>query len=270
MRHDPTRRPLSQRKAAGEVMLNIISLGAGVQSSTMALMAAHGEITPMPDCAIFADTGAEPKAVYDYLYYLQERLPFKIYRVSAGNLADDLIAGVNSTGQKFSPVPWHMAQGIGRRQCTREYKLAPIYKKIRELRGVSKESVRVWVGISVDESHRAKPAQVKYITNVFPLLDKGMYRLNCLNWMRQQAHQTPPRSACVFCPYHDNKEFSELKENDKPGWEMAVKVDAAIRASGESQFAHRSLVPLADADLTAPDKDQLSMFGNECEGMCGV
>jgi hypothetical protein len=27
-------------------MMNIISLGAGVQSSTMALMAAHGEITP--------------------------------------------------------------------------------------------------------------------------------------------------------------------------------------------------------------------------------
>jgi len=47
--------------------MNIISLGAGVQSSTMALMASHGEITPMPDAAIFADTGWEPKAVYDHL-----------------------------------------------------------------------------------------------------------------------------------------------------------------------------------------------------------
>ena len=36
--------------------LHIISLGAGVQSSTMALMAACGEITPMPTAAIFADT----------------------------------------------------------------------------------------------------------------------------------------------------------------------------------------------------------------------
>lgn len=44
-------------------MLNIISLGAGVQSTTMALMAAHGEIEPMPDCAIFADTKVEPAAV---------------------------------------------------------------------------------------------------------------------------------------------------------------------------------------------------------------
>ena len=39
--------------------IHIISLGAGVQSSTMALMAACGEITPMPQCAIFADTQAE-------------------------------------------------------------------------------------------------------------------------------------------------------------------------------------------------------------------
>ncbi len=42
-------------------MHNIISLGAGVQSSAMALMAAKGEITPMPDAAIFADTQSEPR-----------------------------------------------------------------------------------------------------------------------------------------------------------------------------------------------------------------
>lgn len=51
-------------------MMRIISLGAGVQSTTMALMAAHGAITPMPDCAIFADTGWEPIAVYDHLRWL--------------------------------------------------------------------------------------------------------------------------------------------------------------------------------------------------------
>jgi len=37
------------------IKLRVLSLGAGVQSTTLALMAAHGEIGPMPDCAIFAD-----------------------------------------------------------------------------------------------------------------------------------------------------------------------------------------------------------------------
>lgn len=51
-------------------MFRVISLGAGVQSTTMALMAAHGEIGPMPDCAIFADTQDEPPEVYDHLAWL--------------------------------------------------------------------------------------------------------------------------------------------------------------------------------------------------------
>ncbi|ANS02942.1 hypothetical protein [uncultured Mediterranean phage uvDeep-CGR0-AD1-C123] len=47
-------------------MLEVISLGAGVQSSVMALMAAHGEL-PIPECAIFADTQFEPRQVYEHL-----------------------------------------------------------------------------------------------------------------------------------------------------------------------------------------------------------
>ena len=42
--------------------LTVISLGVGVQSSTMLLMAAKGEL-PNVDCAIFADTGYEPKSL---------------------------------------------------------------------------------------------------------------------------------------------------------------------------------------------------------------
>jgi hypothetical protein len=42
-------------------MTRIISLGAGVQSSAMLLMALEGRFEDMPDCAIFADTQDEPK-----------------------------------------------------------------------------------------------------------------------------------------------------------------------------------------------------------------
>jgi 3'-phosphoadenosine 5'-phosphosulfate sulfotransferase (PAPS reductase)/FAD synthetase len=71
--------------------LTVISLGAGVQSSTMALMAADGEL-PKPDCAIFADTGNEPKAVYRYLEFLKKVLPYPIYKVSKGNITEDMIS----------------------------------------------------------------------------------------------------------------------------------------------------------------------------------
>ena len=71
--------------------IHIISLGAGVQSSTMALMAACGEITPMPKCAIFADTQDEPRAVYDWLKWIVQKLPFTVYQVTAGKLSENLL-----------------------------------------------------------------------------------------------------------------------------------------------------------------------------------
>ncbi len=63
-------------------MINVISLGAGVQSTCMAMMAKDGAL-PMPDCAIFADTGNEPLHVYTHLENLKKILPFPIHIVKA-------------------------------------------------------------------------------------------------------------------------------------------------------------------------------------------
>ncbi len=71
---------------AAEIRLRVLSLGAGVQSTTLALMAAHGEIGPMPDCAIFADTGWEPLWHIDRLHlgdYVQIAAGVKI--IMGGN-----------------------------------------------------------------------------------------------------------------------------------------------------------------------------------------
>ena len=73
-----------------EYALIVLSLGAGVQSSTLLLMAEAGEIEPRPDAAIFADTGWEPAAVYQHLDWLETQTSIPIHRVSNGrNLYDD-------------------------------------------------------------------------------------------------------------------------------------------------------------------------------------
>src|SRR5262245_44433661 len=118
--------------------MNIISLGAGVQSSTVALMAAHGDITPMPDGAIFADTQWEPKAVYEWLGFLVESLPFPVYRVTVGSIRADLLAHTNSTGQRIAALPFFIrnadgSEAMGQRQCTKEYKTTPIRQQISKL-----------------------------------------------------------------------------------------------------------------------------------------
>ena len=40
-------------------MRDVLSLGAGVQPTAVAPMAAHGEIAPMPDLAVFTDTALQ-------------------------------------------------------------------------------------------------------------------------------------------------------------------------------------------------------------------
>ena len=249
-------------------MIHIISLGAGVQSSTMALMAAHGEITPTPTCAIFADTQAEPRDTYDFLDYLAEVLPFPIHRVTAGSLLDNILANKTLSGHEYQDVPWRTYGGMGKRQCTTQYKILPLYRKLREMGATAKAPVSFWIGISADEADRMKPARVKYVQNRWPLLEKSMTRLHCLRWLDEHGYRRPPKSSCVFCPYKGNAEWRALEPDD---FATAVKVDEFIRSFGVQQFAHRDLVPLKDADIrSAEDAGQLSMFGDECEGICGV
>lgn len=261
------------------IKLRVISLGAGVQSTTLALMAARGEIEPMPDCAIFADTQWEPKDVYRHLDWLEKQLPFPVYRVTAGNLREDIMRRSNTTGGRFAVVPWHMrmpngGEAMGRRQCTSEYKLRPIQRKIVELLGGRpKEGAEAWIGISVDEAIRCKPSRVQYIQNRWPLLEKRMNRGDCIAWLGRHGYATPSKSACIGCPFHNNHHWSELRKNLEE-WTDVLEVDAAIRNQpgfrGE-QYVHRSLLPLDKVDLsTAEDRGQLNLFNNECEGMCGV
>src|SRR5437879_6582154 len=55
----------------------ILSLGAGVQSTTLALMALRGHLPvadTRPMAAVFADTGFEPRRVYEHLHWLIQTL----------------------------------------------------------------------------------------------------------------------------------------------------------------------------------------------------
>jgi len=256
-------------------MLNIISLGAGVQSSTMALMAAKGEIGPMPTAAIFADTGAEPAGVMRWLDWLEAQLPFPVHRVMH---KEGLLADLMRPGQTRASNPPLFSEngGMLMRKCTGDFKIAVIKRTARALMKSKGESqISQWIGISVDEAHRMKPSRVKYSSHRWPLIERGMTRGDCLLWMERNGYPTPPKSACTFCPYHSDHHWQDMKENDPESFAQAVMVDERIRqgfaGSRERLYIHRSRVPLADARFdTAKAAGQADMFGNECEGMCGV
>lgn len=271
------------------IRLRVLSLGAGVQSTTLALMAARGEVSPMPDCAIFADTGWEPRAVYAHLRWLMSPgvLPFPVHIVSAGNIRDDIAKAAK--GERWASIPaftrtgkpGRQQVGMIRRQCTSEYKIAPIRRRVRALSGLAHKRspghpvVEQWIGISADEVIRMKPSFEAWQVNRWPLVEARMSRRDCLAWLERRGFPVPPKSSCIGCPYHSDAMWREMRDEDADAWNDAVAVDTMIRSGlrgvrGEV-FLHRQAVPLAEADLsTAQDRGQLDLWGNECEGMCGV
>lgn len=266
--------------------LRILSLGAGVQSSTLALMAEKGEIE-RPDYAIFADTQSEPKHIYQWLNWLETQLTYPVIHVSAGSLRQELLDACDGIRGAWGRPPFFIKNadgsiGMTNRQCTEDYKLDPIMKKVRELAGIKPRSrgpheiaVEQIIGISFDEAHRMKPARFRWIRNSYPLVDMRLRRLQCVEWMHKHGFPTPPKSACTFCTYHSDAMWGDIKKNDPESWDDIVYLDRRIRNGNHhllkgTPYLHRSCRPIEEVDFSsADDYGQIDLFGNECEGMCG-
>lgn len=261
-----------------EPTLRILSLGAGVQSTTLALMICDGDL-PRVDGAIFADTQGEPQTVYEQVDLLEkefERVGIPLYRVSTGDLAEDSI----NPAHRYASIPYFVrnpdgSEGMGRRQCTSEYKLRPIMLKCRELLGAKPPDFRSvpkgkvveqWVGFSTDEFYRAdNKRDVLYATKRYPLLEIGMSRKDCQKWLEKRGWGHTAKSACVFCPYHGNKQWRDTRDNHPEEWAKAVAFDKAIRNGGArglplngKAYLHRSRVPLDEAPIDRWTRNEFS------------
>jgi len=280
-------------------LTRVLSFGAGVQSTALLLMSIRGEL-PMLDYAIFADVGWEPKEVYEHLEWCEEQAAaagIQLVRVShrKGKLRETTIASLHDPDIRVASIPFFIRQadgsiGMVRRQCTREYKVEPIERYMRReiiglkhrQRAPKEVKIEQWMGISFDEVIRAKPSQVPWKVHAFPFvgiecdyLDKVWRRIDCIRWLEKHyPERTIPRSACIGCPYHSNEEWRRIKDSPDE-WADAVEFDRACRRPGRGmegeQYLHRSCIPLDQVDLrTDAEKGQPDLWGNECEGMCGM
>lgn len=261
--------------------MRVLSLGAGIQSTTVALMSTDGTLPPI-DHAIFADTGWEPRAVYEHLDRLQPHLEARgvpVHRVSAGNIRDD----ATTAGHGFASMPVFVkgemtAGGMMRRQCTREYKVQPINAKLRELAGIGPRArpsgvlVELVMGISWDEAQRMRDPNYAWITNEYPLVDARKTRHDCNLWLADHWPHPVTRSACIGCPYRSDKSWRDLPAAefaDAVAFEQDMQ-KAQTRMVG-TPYLHRRMIPLDQVDMTTEeDHGQQTLWGDECEGMCGI
>jgi 3'-phosphoadenosine 5'-phosphosulfate sulfotransferase (PAPS reductase)/FAD synthetase len=252
--------------------IQVISLGAGVQSSTMALMAASGELPIQPEFAVFADTGDEPDEVYDWLATLKRLLPFKVVTAARSKLSDNLFQW------GFSQIPCFVKNNEGKpskgkRQCTKHWKIMPMYRSMRQETGAVRKRLATGhfeslIGISVDEASRMKDARVDWVKNKWPLIDAGLSRTGCKQWLDKKG-LFAPKSACFYCPLKDNASWARISEDPKY-WPKILEIDRRLNERGE--YLHSSCIPMSERPFlrAKQDREQPDLFQNECEGMCGV
>ena len=320
--------------------MEILSLGAGRQSSTLFLMSCVGQL-PKLDAAIFADTQWEPAGVYETLAFLDEqgqRAGIPVHVVTRGDIREDMVDfrrhRVSIDGKRFANAPFFVLgpngeKGRMKRQCTSEYKIEPVERAIREILGYKPRQryprevvVNQWLGISLDEAVRAKPPgrlrKVKkqvgsdlygdpvfaeaevwkpslWKTHCYPFLDLKLWpdrgatdagmlprrytAKQCVEWLAKHfPGREFPRSACIGCPFRSNLEWADMKARRHDEWADAVAFDRDIRLADARSarakrilvgdpFVHQQRVPLNMVNL---GKNENDLFGEECEGVCGV
>jgi hypothetical protein len=168
-----------------------------------------------------------------------------------------------------------------KRECraARKQKLFPPFRPQDAWEDCQRHPIIIqWIGISTNEASRAKESREPWSLHRWPLFEARMSRHDCLIWIKKNGYPEPPRSACVFCPYHDDIEWRRLKDSEPAEFERALAFERACQQQKgltdnfHSQlFLHRSCLPLSQVDFsTEEDHGQINLFNNECEGMCGA
>lgn len=270
----------------------VCSFGAGVQSTAILALVERGDL-PRPDAWVFADTGDEPESVYRQVDWAEKRIRalgsalVTVTHESGLALSEHVLTAIEGGTTVLQPPyfvddPESPGQKMpARRECTERFKIRPIRRWIKKTfepkmrRGVE---VVQWLGISVDEAHRMKPSGLQWLEHQYPLIDLGLHRSDCLK-MLSDLGITAPRSACVYCPFHSNREWKRLQETEPAAFAAAVEFEQRIhalhaaghRVAGLDQppTLHRSGELLSDIDFTA-QQELFGNWGNECAGVCGV
>lgn len=252
------------------IKFDFLSYGAGVQTSAILCLYKEGKISFKK--AIFADTGAEPEYVYEHLSKMETLFPGLIIKTKKGQLLENTFKEKFITAPVFSRIDDKTRRG--RRVCTSRYKIYPVAKEIRKQinktgKKLSENYIKLGLGFSTDESHRAKPNRIRWLQNFYPLISLGYDRQRCESILRKHNIR-PVRSACFMCPFLADREFLKMKKEHPKDFKKAVEFDKKIRnIKNHENYLHRKMKPL---DQIHFNKDiQIDFFKTECEtGFCGT
>lgn len=236
--------------------MRIVSFGAGVQTTALAILVAQGKITA--DAFVFADTKGEKPETYEYMQALtipllnQVGIPFKWLKNTSKYDGESLY--------DFS-VKHQYLPGMPKRQCSAHFKASVIHRAFPK-------AIKM-IGFNTDELSRAEnPIHVKA---EFPLIKLGLSGNDCTRIVQNYGWPIPVKSSCFFCPYQRPFEWNWIKGRHPDLFQKCLDLENAMYAKHPRKrnqyglFGGKPLWKFADGI-----QQEFTLQENSCwTGACG-
>jgi 3'-phosphoadenosine 5'-phosphosulfate sulfotransferase (PAPS reductase)/FAD synthetase len=277
-----------------------VSFGGGVQSTALAYLCINKDerlvkaVGQLPSLFLFSDTGDESATTYSHIDKVFKDLAaagfdaqttYKRKIVSKGVKEKCDLSSTFALGKVEIPA-WiegnsKRVRSFIRRQCTFHWKVEPIEIYAKKYFDVRLRKRRVpplisqWLGISLDEAQRSRKSTETWRHYVYPLLAMGWTRSDCVNYL-SSIGVSATKSACIFCPFRSDQEWSELSEEEI---NRVAELEETMTKCHQEKIGHvgklstlpsfhRSGTPIREKPWKASELG--GQFDNDCAGMCGV
>lgn len=221
---------------------SVVSFGGGVNSTAMLIgMILRGE---RPNAILFADTGGEKPATYDFVatfrdWLAKHELKLTIIAYSAkmqSPLGVDFACGsahasLEDECHNNGTLP---SKAFGFGGCSQKWKRYPMDKFVQQFQPAIDawergEKVRRCIGIHAGETKRGKIPDDAKFTYRFPLKEWGWNQERCEAAIYYAGLPVPPKSACFFCPAMRKVEVLALAKEHPDLFDRAVAMEQNAR-----------------------------------------
>jgi hypothetical protein len=282
--------------------LRSISYGGGVQSTALLVLAAQGCIDfPL---FVFSNVGDDSERAATLRYVEEYAKPYaaehgielaEVQRVRRDGTVETLHGRLTRPGSRSLPIPVRMSNGApGTRSCTADFKIKVVGKELKRRgatagrlctahradpasvkckgrRCVEPRIATIGIGISVDEITRANNRITEpHERIVYPLLDLGLRRIDCMRIIREAGLPVPPKSSCYFCPFHRPETWHDQRRDEPELFEKSCQLEELLNERRDELgkdhvYLTRFNKPLRQA---IPDGVDLLPIFDEADGLC--
>lgn len=227
----------------------ILSFGAGMQSTALALMSCENAKAgkqlhpwvPVYDAVIFCDLGLEPEGVNTQMEFTRKACEDAgiFFQVLDTPLYQHFVE--NFGERRTISIPWWTITEDGHkskmpRNCTIDYKVNAItqyvrwellgYKKGQRLKEEDIKAHEMHMGFSKEEERRCHENPHKLH---FPLVKMGWTRSESYQYILENWGLDTKASACAFCPFHRNYFYQHIREFEPKTYDQILIVDNLLR-----------------------------------------